>query len=63
MLVATDVVLDAVEYEAAAHFGGGVEIYFLYNVAARVEYRIYIPQSFDQYTRQFFFGATYFFGK
>ncbi len=62
-LVSEDVVLDVVEYEAAAHFGGGVEIYFLYNVAARVEYRIYIPQSFDQYTRQFYFGATYFFGK
>ena len=61
MLVSSEVTLDSAEYEAVAHVGGGVEIYFLYNVAARVEYRWYIPQSFDQYTRQFFFGATYFF--
>ncbi len=63
MLVSSEVVLDTAEYEAAAHFGAGVEIYFLYNVAARVEYRFYIPQSFNQYTRQFYFGATYFFGE
>ena len=62
-LVSSEVVLDTSEYEPAAHFGGGVEIYFLYNVAARAEFRWYIPQSFDQSTRQFFFGATYFFGK
>ena len=62
-LVSSEVVLDSSEYEAAAHVAAGVEIYFLYNVAARVEYRWYIPQRFDQYTRQFFFGATYFFGE
>ncbi len=62
-LVSSEVVLDSSEYEAAAHVGAGVEIYFLYNVAARIEYRWYIPQSFDQYTRQFYFGATYFFGE
>ena len=63
MLVSSDVVLDTSVYEAAAHVGIGVEIYFLFNVAARAEYRWYIPQNFDQSTRQFFFGATYFFGK
>ena len=62
-LISSEVVLDTAEYEAAAHIGAGVEIYFLYNVAARIEYRFYIPQSFNQYTRQFYFGGTYFFGE
>ena len=62
-LISSEVVLDTAEYEAVAHIGAGVEIYFLYNVAARIEYRFYIPQSFNQYTRQFYFGGTYFFGE
>ncbi len=63
MLNSSEVVLDTAEYEAAAHIGAGVEIYILYNVAARIEYRFYIPQSLNQYTRQFYFGGTYFFGE
>ena len=53
--------LDKTKYEPMFHFGGGVDIYFMYNVAARVEYRIWIPSSTQLNTRAFFFAATYFF--
>jgi hypothetical protein len=53
--------LDTSEYEPTAHFGAGFDLYFLYNVAARVEFRWWIPTTTDKSTRMFFFGASYFF--
>ena len=48
-------------YHPVGHFGAGFDLYFLYNVAARVEFRLYVPQDTSQRTRVFFFGASYFF--
>ncbi len=56
-----EVVLDATEYVPTAHFGGGFDLYFLYNVAARVEFRWWLPKDLDRTTRMFFFGASYYF--
>jgi hypothetical protein len=56
-----EVVLDTTEYEPTVHFGGGCDIYFLYNVSARIEFRWWLPQNMDKTTRMFFFGATYYF--
>ena len=53
--------LDTSEYEPTAHFGAGFDLYFMYNVAARVEFRWWIPPTTDKTTRMFFFGASYFF--
>lgn len=43
------------------HFGGGFDIYFFSNVAARAEFRWRIPQDRDQQTRMYLFSASYFF--
>jgi hypothetical protein len=56
-----DVVFQSSVYEPAAHFGGGFDLYVLYNVAARAEFRLWLPQSPDKRTRMFFFGASYYF--
>jgi len=56
-----EVVLDASEYQPTAHFGGGFDLYFLYNVSARVEFRWWLPKDLDKSTRMFFFGASYYF--
>lgn len=56
-----EVVLDATEYQAEGHAGAGFDLYFLYNVAARIEYRVWIPPDFDKRTSIFFFGVTYYF--
>lgn len=56
-----EVVLDTSEYQPTAHFGGGFDLYFLYNVAARVEFRWWLPRDLDKSTRIFFFGASYYF--
>jgi hypothetical protein len=56
-----EVVLDTTEYHPTFHFGGGFDLYFLYNVAARIEFRWWIPKDTDRTTRMFFFGATYYF--
>jgi hypothetical protein len=55
------VVLDTTKYEPTAHFGAGFDLYFLYNVSARVEFRWWIPSTTDKSTRMFFFGANYYF--
>jgi hypothetical protein len=57
----TEVVLDTTEYQPTAHFGGGFDLYFLYNVSARVEFRWWLPRDTDKSTRMFFFGASYYF--
>lgn len=41
--------------------GAGTDIYFMYNLAARVEIRLWIPKEWDQRTFILFFAATYFF--
>ncbi len=56
-----EVVLDTTVYEPTAHFGAGFDLYFLYNVSARVEFRWWLPTSTDKSTRMFFFGANYYF--
>jgi hypothetical protein len=56
-----EVVLDTTEYQPTFHFGGGFDLYFLYNVAARIEFRWWLPKDTDRSTRMFFFGATYYF--
>ncbi|HJS75614.1 MAG TPA: outer membrane beta-barrel protein [Vicinamibacteria bacterium] len=56
-----EVSLDTSEYEPTAHLGAGFDLYFLYNVAARVEFRWWLPTTTDKSTRMFFFGASYFF--
>lgn len=56
-----ELVFDTSEYQPTAHFGGGFDLYFLYNVAARVEFRWWLPTDTDKSTRMFFFGASYYF--
>ena len=56
-----EVVLDTTEYQPTAHLGAGFDLYVLYNVAARVEFRWWLPKDTDKSTRMFFFGASYFF--
>ena len=55
------VTIDAKEYEPTGHVGGGFDLYFMYNLAARVEFRQWLPTSTEKRTRMFFFAATYFF--
>jgi hypothetical protein len=59
--VEEEVVLDTTEYQPAGHLGAGFDLYVLYNVAARVEFRWWLPKDTDKSTRMFFFGASYFF--
>lgn len=58
---AEEVVFRSTAYEPEAHFGGGFDLYVLYNVAARAEFRLWLPQSSEKRTRTFFFGASYYF--
>ncbi len=58
---AEEVVLDTTEYQPTAHLGAGFDLYVLYNVAARVEFRWWLPKDTDKSTRMFFFGVSYFF--
>ena len=57
----TEVVFNETKYQPRAIVGGGAEIYFMYNVAARAELRFWIPKEWDQRTFIFFFAATYYF--
>ncbi len=50
-----------IEYELTGHAGLGFDFYFMYNLAARAEFRFWIPQTWEKRTRTFFFAATYFF--
>jgi len=61
ILVSSEVVLNETNYEIMGHVGAGAEIYFFYNLAARAEYRLWIPKDFSQRTQQFFFAASYYF--
>ena len=56
-----EVVLNETEYLPTAIVGGGAEIYFMYNLAARAELRFWIPKEWDRRTFIFFFAATYYF--
>ena len=56
-----EVVLNETKYLPTAIVGGGAEIYFMYNLAARTEFRLWMPQDWDQRTFIFFFAATYYF--
>lgn len=57
----TEVVFNNSEYELTGHVGAGFDLYFLYNLAARVEFRQWLPTTWDKRTRTFFFAAHYFF--
>lgn len=57
----SEVVLSETKYLPTAVVGGGAEIYFMYNVAARAEFRLWIPKDWQQHTYMLFFAATLFF--
>lgn len=61
VLESSEVVLDETSYVPTAVLGGGAEIYFRYNLAARAELRLWIPKSWNERTYALFFAATYFF--
>lgn len=49
-------------YRTTINAGGGFDFYVLHNVAARFEWRWWIPpRDTDRITRRLFFAATYFF--
>lgn len=51
-----------VEYRPTAHFGGGLDIYFMYNVSARAEARYYFPDFKNELRYlHLLFGATFYF--
>jgi len=52
---------EVTEYELTGHVGAGFDFYFMYNLAARAEFRFWIPQTWEKRTRAFFFSATYYF--
>lgn len=56
-----DVVLNETNYVPTGVVGGGAEIYFMYNLAARAELRFWIPQDWNERTFTLFFAASYFF--
>jgi hypothetical protein len=55
------VVADETSYTPNAIFGIGADIYFMYNLAARAEGRLWVPTSWDERTFAMFFSASYFF--
>lgn len=55
------VTIDTRVYEPAVNAGAGFEFYFMYNVAARAEFRVWVPQTTDRWQRQFFFEVSYYF--
>ena len=55
------VISNTTEYKVTGHAGAGFDFYFMYNLAARAEFRLWLPQEWDKRTRMFFFAATYFF--
>lgn len=61
VLDSTEVVLDETTYVPTAILGGGAEIYFKYNLAARAEFRLWVPEAIEERTFALFFAATYFF--
>jgi hypothetical protein len=54
--------IKTVTHDPTISFGAGLDFYFRYNVAARGDIRWWLPKgSFDERTRRFFAGVTYFF--
>ena len=56
-----EVTFKGTEYLPTGIVGGGADIYFMYNVAARAELRFWIPKEWDERTFVLFFAVTYFF--
>lgn len=56
-----DVILNETNYVPNVVVGGGAEIYFMYNLAARAEFRMWIPKEWETKTYGLFFAASYFF--
>jgi len=56
-----EVTLDETRYVPNGVVGAGAEIYFMYNLAARAEFRLWIPSEWDKRTHTFFFSASYYF--
>jgi hypothetical protein len=51
-----------VEYRPTLHFGAGMDLYFMYNVAGRIEARYYFPDfKNEQRQLRLLFGGTFFF--
>ena len=61
VLIDTEVTLNQTRYLPTGIVGGGAEIYFMYNLAARAEFRLWIPKDWGQRTQILFFAATYYF--
>jgi len=61
VLITSEVVLNETQYLPTVVVGGGAEIYFMYNLAARAEFRLWIPKDWGQRTQILFFAATYYF--
>lgn len=61
LLINTEVSLNATRYLPTGIVGAGAEFYFMYNLAARAEIRLWIPKDWGQRTQALFFAATYFF--
>ena len=55
------VLSDVIEYELTGHAGAGFDFYFMYNLSARAEFRVWMPKTWEKRTRMFFFAATYYF--
>lgn len=60
-LIEANVVIDETTYEPAGHIGAGAEIYFMYNLAARAEYRLWFPKDWSRRTQMFLFSASFYF--
>jgi hypothetical protein len=56
------VITQAVENLKSAHFGAGLDIYFLHNVSARVEARLHFPEFKNELRiLRLVFGGTFYF--
>ena len=60
-LIDAEVSVNETRYLPTGIVGAGVEIYFMYNLAARAEFRLWIPKDWEQRTQILFFAATYYF--
>ncbi len=60
-ILTPEVTFKGTEYLPTGIVGGGADIYFMYNVAARAEIRLWIPKAWNERTFILFFAATYFF--
>lgn len=60
-ILTPEVTFEGTEYLPTGIVGGGADIYFMYNVAARAELRFWIPKAWDERTFALLFQVSYFF--